>query len=222
MGVIRQSLKVVVVVVVVGITGTIAAGASPARRVRHPRILILGDSLSAGYGVAVGHSWVDFLRRKLAHEGWDCPIRNASISGETSSGGRVRLPELLHRLKPRILILELGANDGLRGSSLSILQRNLEAMIRSATRHGTRVLLVGILLPPNYGPYYTHRFDALYPTLARTYHLAFVPFLLAHVATHRSLMQPDGLHPRARASPRILANVWPILRPLLPHACHRG
>ncbi len=220
MRVISKRLRVVLVVT--GIMGALAADSHAALRVHHPRILILGDSLSAGYGVAIGHSWVDLLRRKLARTGWVCPIRNASISGETSSGGRARLPGLLRRLEPRILILELGANDGLRGSSLTLLRINLEAMIHTALRRGVRVLLVGILLPPNYGPYYTHRFDALYPALAREDHLAFVPFLLAHVATHRALMQPDGLHPRGRASPRILANVWPALRPLLPGACHRG
>jgi acyl-CoA thioesterase-1 len=220
MGVIGKRLKVMLIMA--GVMVTLAAGTHAAQRVHHPRILILGDSLSAGYGVALGHSWVDLLRRTLARKGWFCPIRNASISGETTSGGRARLPGLLKRLKPRILILELGANDGLRGSSLTVLRANLEAMIHAALGRGVRVLLVGILLPPNYGPYYTHRFDALYPALARQDHLAFVPFLLAHVATHRTLMQPDGLHPRGQASPLILANVWPALRPLLPGACHRG
>lgn len=182
-------------------------------------ILILGDSLSAGYGVAEGKSWVDLLRQKLSHDHWRCRVVNASISGETSSGGRIRLPALLRRWHPKILVLELGANDGLRGSSLRILRANLIAMIRRAEKAQAQVLLIGILLPPNYGPYYTGHFAAIYTHLARSMHLPFVPFLLAHVATHRSLMQADGLHPNARGEPRVLANVWPELVTLLPHAC---
>ena len=185
-------------------------------------ILILGDSLSAGYGVAEGHSWVDLMRKKLARRHWQCRVVNASISGETSSGGRVRLPGLLRRYHPRIVVLELGANDGLRGASLGTLRTNLAAMIRRAESAQATVLLIGILLPPNYGPYYTGRFAAVYRRLARAEHLAFVPFLLAHVANHRKLMQADRLHPNALGEPRVLANVWPKLRPLLSRACSQG
>ncbi|MHB1543784.1 MAG: arylesterase [Gammaproteobacteria bacterium] len=185
-------------------------------------ILILGDSLSAGYGVAEGRSWVALLRRKLVRSHWQCHVVNASISGETSSGGRVRLPALLRHFHPKILMLELGANDGLRGTSLRILRTNLTAMIRRAEGSGATVFLIGIELPPNYGPFYTKRFSGIYQHLARAMHLAFVPFLLAHVATHRKLMQPDGLHPNAQGEPRVLANVWPNLKPLLPRACLRS
>ncbi|EQD34933.1 lipolytic enzyme, G-D-S-L, partial [mine drainage metagenome] len=162
----------------VGFAGS--ASATPIRPVSGT-LLILGDSLSAGYGVAQGRSWVALLRRKLLHNHWHCRVVNASISGETSSGGRVRLPELLRRFHPKILILELGANDGLRGASLRILRKNLVAMIRRARAAGTTVLLIGILLPPNYGPYYTGRFARIYQHLAHVMHLPFVPFLLAHV-----------------------------------------
>lgn len=191
----------------------------------HPalgNILILGDSLSAGYGVAEGHSWVALLRKKLQRNRWSCRVVNASISGETSSGGAVRLPPLLQRFHPKILLLELGANDGLRGASLRILSMNLVAMIREARAAGALVLLIGVYLPPNYGPFYTRHFAGIYQSLAHTYRLPFVPFLLAHVATHRKLMQPDRLHPNARGEPGVLANVWPVLKPLLPRACLRS
>lgn len=179
---------------------------------------MLGDSLSAGYGIDVRAGWVTLLAQRLHEQGYPHAVVNASISGDTTAGGRARLPDALKRHRPGILVLELGANDGLRGLSLNETRANLDAMIKSAQSAGTRVLLVGIHLPPNYGPAYTKKFHAIYQGLAQTYNLPLVPFLLEGVALAPELMQADGLHPRAAAQPRLLDNVWPYLEPLLKPA----
>lgn len=186
------------------------AGAAPA-----PSILVVGDSLSAGYGIELRDGWVTLLQQRLSKQGYPHAVVNASISGDTTSGGRTRLAAALKRHRPEIVILELGGNDGLRGLSLRETRANLEAMVKTAQTAGARVLLVGIHLPPNYGPEYTGKFHAIYRDLAHAYDLAFVPFLLEGVALVPGLMQPDGIHPRAAAQPRLLDNVWPYLEPLL-------
>jgi len=175
----------------------------------------MGDSLSAAYGIETSQGWAALLTKRLAARGYDYTVINASVSGDTTAQGLTRLPLELAQHHPAIVILELGANDGLRGLSLDAMQENLAHMIMQSEKAGARVLLIGIYLPPNYGPEYTQKFAAVYPQLAREYHLPLVPFLLAGVAEHRDWMQADGLHPIATAEPRVLDNVWPYLQPLL-------
>lgn len=180
-----------------------------------PRLLVLGDSLSAAYGLPREAGWVALLQSRLAREKFPYEVINASISGETTAGGRTRLPQLLARHRPEIVILELGANDGLRGLPLTETRNNLEAMIVTAKRAGARVLLVGMRLPPNYGPAYAEPFQALFAELARRHRVAYVPFLLQSIAGRRDYFQGDGLHPTTEAQPLILDTVWPALLPLL-------
>lgn len=175
----------------------------------------MGDSLSAAYGIETSQGWAALLQERLRAHGHDEQVVNASISGDTSAQGLTRLPPELARHHPAIVILELGANDGLRGLAVTNMRENLARMIQLCKQAGARVLLVGIYLPPNYGPQYTQAFAAVYPQLARQYHVPLVPFLLAGIAEHRNLMQGDGLHPLASAEPRVLDNVWPLLEPLL-------
>ena len=178
-------------------------------------ILVMGDSLSAAYRLDVSQGWVALLKARLAAEGYDYTVVNASVSGETTSGGITRLPQALDAAHPAIVILELGANDGLQGDSVKTLQDNLGRMIELSTAHGAKVLLVGILLPPNYGPQYTGAFQAVFPALAKKYAVPLLPFLLTGVADHRELLQDDGMHPKAAGEPKVLDNVWPYLKPLL-------
>ena len=180
-----------------------------------PSILVVGDSLSAGYGIEIRDGWVTLLQQRLIKQGYPHLVVNASISGDTTSGGRTRLPNALKRHRPQIVILELGGNDGLRGLPLRETRANLDAMIKAAQSVGARVLLVGIHIPPNYGPEYTGKFHAIYHDLARSHGTALIPFLLDGVALTPGSMQPDGIHPRAGAQPRLLDNVWPHLEPLL-------
>lgn len=180
-----------------------------------PNILVLGDSLSAAYGLPQEAGWVSLLKSRLAQEKFPYQVVNASISGETTSGGRSRIAALLKQHKPAIVILELGANDGLRGLSLQQTRDNLEAMILACRRSRAQVLLVGMRLPPNYGPAYTQPFHALYGELARKYQIRQVPFLLEAIAGRRDYFQADGLHPTAQAQPLILDTVWSELRGML-------
>jgi len=180
-----------------------------------PVLLVVGDSLSAEYGLSRGTGWVQLLADRLRDSGSDYRVVNASISGETTSGGRSRLPALLKEHRPGIIVLELGANDGLRGLPLSVLRDNLAAMIREAQAAGVKVLLVGIRVPPNYGRDYSERFAGTYAALARESKVRFVPFLLEGFADSLELFQADRIHPTAEAQPRILDNVWPVLRPML-------
>lgn len=175
----------------------------------------MGDSLSAAYGIETSQGWVALLEQRLQSEGYDWRVVNASVSGDTTAQGLTRLPLELARHRPAVVILELGANDGLRGLSVTAMRGNLARMIGLSEKAGAKVLLVGIYLPPNYGPEYTREFAAVYPRLAREYRLPLVPFLLAGVAEHRDWMQADGLHPLAMAEPRVLDNVWIKLEPLL-------
>ena len=178
-------------------------------------VLVLGDSLSAAHNIPVEAGWVHLLDQRLDKMEPKWRAVNASISGETSLSGRNRLPALLQEYRPAVLVIELGANDGLRGLPLASLRGNLEAMIEQARQHGARVLLLGIELPVNYGPQYRDGLREVYAGLAREHHAALLPFLLEGVALDPSLMQPDGLHPVAAAEPRVLHNVWRVLQPLL-------
>lgn len=182
-------------------------------------ILVLGDSISAGYGVEDGRGWVALLRERLAREGYAYRVVNASISGDTTDGGRARLPAALRRYDPVVVIIELGGNDGLRGLPLSRMQANLEAMVGSARRAGARVLLLGLRLPPNYGPVYIGRFHAVFEQVSHAAKVPLVPYLLAGVDDRPALMQADGIHPTAAAQGRLLDNVWGRLQTLLgtPH-----
>jgi acyl-CoA thioesterase-1 len=180
-----------------------------------PAILVLGDSLSAGYGIPAEQGWVSLLQRRLAERGFPHQVVNASISGDTTSGGLSRLPAALERHRPTLVILELGANDGLRGQLPLAMANNLGRMIELSRQAGAQVLLAEMRIPPNYGPSYTQKFQATFGELAKHYDIPLIPFLLEGVAGNPALIQEDGLHPRAEAQPRILDNVWPVLEPLL-------
>jgi acyl-CoA thioesterase I len=180
-------------------------------------ILVLGDSLSAAYGIPRESGWVALLQQQLTN-GNDAPgarVINASISGDTTDGGLARLPPLLQKHKPAIVVLELGANDGLRGFQIRRLRENLEKLIQLSQGSGAKVLLIGIKIPPNYGLRYTSDFYESFTLLAHEYNIPLVPFLLDGVATRPELMQEDRLHPRAEAQPRILKTVWPYLKKML-------
>ena len=182
-------------------------------------ILVVGDSLSAEYGLARGTGWVALLEARLAREKVAARVVNASISGDTTSGGRSRLPALLAQYKPTHVVIELGGNDALRGLPLKSTEDNLDAMARAAKAAGARVLLVGMQVPPNYGRAYNQGLAALFAAVAKKEGTALVPFLLKGVADGpdaEALFQPDRIHPKAEAHPAMLANVWPALRALLP------
>lgn len=177
--------------------------------------MVFGDSLSAGYGVESGSGWVDLLKQRLSEKQLPYQVVNASISGDTSAGGLSRIAAELKRHRPDILILELGANDGLRGLPLKAMKNNLSSIIRQAKETGAQVLLLGMQMPPNYGPRYTERFSAIYGELAKEQQLPLVPFLLKKVALDPALMQPDNLHPNSKGQPLLLEMVWPVLQPML-------
>lgn len=176
---------------------------------------MFGDSLSAGYGLRPDEGWVPLLQKRLQAQGYVTPVVNASVSGETSGGGAQRLPRALQLHKPGIVILELGANDGLRGLPVGQIRTNLEKMIGIIRASGAQLVLVGTRLPPNYGPRYTADFYRMYGDIAHHDHLPFVPFLLEAVALNPDLMLQDGLHPNARGAALVLNTVWPRLSPLL-------
>ena len=181
-------------------------------------ILIVGDSLSAEYGLKRGSGWVALLEKRLAREKLAASVVNASISGDTTSGGRSRLPQLMQKHKPTHVILELGGNDALRGLPLKQTEANLVAMARAAKAGGARVMVIGMQVPPNYGRKYGDEFSALFANVARSESAALVPFLLKGVADGPdalALFQPDRIHPSEAAHPLMLDNVWPVLRPLL-------
>jgi len=180
-----------------------------------PAIMVVGDSLSTGYGIDASKGWVNLLQQRLHNNGFPHQVINASVSGDTSRGGLARLPAALERHQPAIVILELGGNDGLRGLSLKSLQDNLAAMIESSLDAGAQVLLAEMRIPPNYGPVYTKKFQTLYAELAQRFAIPLIPFLLEGVAGNDRLMQNDGIHPVAEAQQRILENVWPTLESLL-------
>lgn len=191
------------------VTTSAAAPASP------PVVLVLGDSLSAGYGIPLAQGWVHLLQQRIDRTGLPHRVVNASISGDTTAGGLARLPPLLGEYRPAVLVLELGANDGLRGFSPKQIEAGLGEMIRMAQAAGSRVLVVGVRLPPNYGAAYRERFQRVFADAATRHGAALSARLLDGVAGNPALMQADGLHPVAGAQPRMLDNVWPVLLPLL-------
>lgn len=178
------------------------------------KVLVMGDSLSAGYGIDIEKSWVSLLEKELTKKN-DVQIINASVSGETSSGGNNRLGALLNEHKPDIVILELGGNDALRGQPLKLLEKNLQAMIEASKKNNAEVLLTGMQIPPNYGARYSNQFKELYPKLAEKNNIALVPFLLEGIGGRPELMQRDGIHPTAEAQPIIVNNVKPALEKML-------
>ena len=180
-----------------------------------PVILVLGDSLSAGYGIPVEQGWVARLQKRLDAEGYGYTVVNASVSGETTVGGLERLPRALAKHAPAVVIIELGGNDGLRGLPVSELRANLEALVAASRKSGAEALLAAIRMPPNYGPQYTERFYAVYESIAREQKVPWVPFFLEGVALREDLFQDDGIHPDLEAQPILLDNVWPVLEPLL-------
>ncbi|MEO5573800.1 MAG: arylesterase [Gammaproteobacteria bacterium] len=180
-----------------------------------PTILIFGDSLSASYGIAQKAGWVNLLQQRLAAQGYAHKVVNASISGETTSGGLTRIQRVLDTYNPNYIIIELGGNDGLRGLPLHKIRSNLTTMIEKSREHGAQVLLAGMRLPPNYGPAYTKKFHDIYLSLAQQYKVAVLPFFLEGIAQKTELMQADGIHPRSVAQTLVLDNVWEVLEPLL-------
>jgi acyl-CoA thioesterase I len=184
-------------------------------------IVVYGDSLSAAYGIARARGWVALLEERLKREQIQIQIQihysvvNASVSGETTSGALARMQAVLERHRPSIVILELGANDGLRGMPVAQMSKNLAAMIEHSRKAGAQVLVVGMKLPPNYGPDYTQAFEASFSELAKRYHTSLVPFLLEDFATRPELFQSDRIHPTEEAQPLMLERVWNALRPML-------
>ena len=180
-----------------------------------PRLVVLGDSLSAGYGIRPEEGWVALLSRRLGKEGYGYRVVNASVSGETSGGGLARLPRVLATHRPAVLVVELGANDGLRGLPLDELRKNLAMIVSTAQSAHATVLLVGMRIPPNYGPEYTSGFTNSFVEVSMARHTALVPFLLERVAASDANFQSDGLHPIASVQGLLLDTVWPMLKPLL-------
>mgnify|MGYP001075102168 FL=1 len=180
-----------------------------------PKILVLGDSISAGYGLAANEGWVSLLQNRLKTQGYGYRVVNASVTGETTTGGLARLPRALSLHQPVIVVIELGGNDGLRGLPLDTSRANLQKMIDLSLGAGAKVLLLGMKIPPNYGPRYANEFENLYAALARRNKLAFEPFFLDKIALADGMMQEDGIHPTAKAQPIMLETLWPRLTPLL-------
>ena len=196
----------------VGLAVAPSVQASPAQQ---PVILVVGDSLSAGYGVAVDSTWVALLQKRLAAQGYGYRVVNASVSGDTTGAARTRLPRALELHHPAIVILELGGNDGLRGLPLRQVRENFQFLIERSRAAGAQVVLIGMRMPPNYGAAYAEGFHALYGELARGYGTPLVGFFLDGVALDENLMQADGIHPTADAQPRLLDNLWPALQQVL-------
>ncbi|MGR3905532.1 arylesterase [Burkholderia sp. SR8] len=202
--------------------GTVLAATMPARAATpaaptsgQPALVVLGDSLSAEYGLPRDTGWVALLRQRLAAERIDYSVANASVSGDTTSGGRARLPAVLQRLKPSIVVVELGSNDALRGVPLATTEQNLRDIIAGARNAHAKVVLVGMYVPPNYGPDYTQKFHAVYTRLSKELDVPLVPFLLAGIENKPEMFQSDQMHPAQQAQRILLDNVWPALKPLL-------
>jgi acyl-CoA thioesterase-1 len=187
----------------------------PAHAASAPVLLVLGDSISAGYGLAAGQGWVHLLEERVRKEGYAYQVVNASISGDTTAGGRNRLPALLAQHHPRIVVIELGGNDALRGGNLEATRANLDAIVAAVQAAGAKPLLVGMQLPPNYGSAYVRAFGQLFIDVAKARKIPVVPFVFEGFAEDLAQFQPDRVHPLASAQPRILDNVWPTLVSLL-------
>jgi len=194
---------------VVGLIPSVVSASEP------PVLLVLGDSLSAGYGMEREKSWVSLLEQRLKERGYAYKVLNSSISGDTSQGGLTRLPRLLERYQPQIVIIELGANDGLRGIDPAVTRANLADMITKSQASGARVLLAGIRLPPNYGSAYLQQFESMYSDLASEYQTMLVPFFMDGVAMEPELLQADNIHPNEMGQPVLLDNIWEVLEPAL-------
>jgi len=203
-------LKHSLLLILLALAPALTSAAQPA-----PVIMVFGDSLSAAYGIPLERGWVAMLQQRLSEQGYPHAVINASISGETTRGGLSRIGAALATHRPAIVILELGANDGLRGLPTEDMRRSLAAMIVQCRQNQARVLLVGMLLPPNYGPIYARQFQQSFEEVAKQYELPAPPFLLDGVAGNAELAQEDGLHPKAEAQARILDNVWGALKTLL-------
>ncbi|MEX3978798.1 arylesterase [Paraburkholderia sp. EG287A] len=199
---------------------TANAATNPAAKAK-PNIVVLGDSLSAEYGLPRDTGWVALLRQRLTSERIDYNVANASISGDTTSGGLTRLPLVMQRIKPAIVIVELGANDALRGVPLTTTDSNLRAIVTQIRKGGAKPVLIGMYVPPNYGVDYTRDFHAIYERLAKELNVPLVPFLLAGLADKPELFQADQIHPTQQAQPLLLDNVWPTLKPLLGSGVRR-
>jgi len=180
-----------------------------------PVLLVLGDSVSAGYGLAAGTGWVTLLSQRLQAEGYPYSVVNASISGDTTAGGRARLPSYLSKNQPAIVVIELGGNDALRGGNLAATRANLDAMVTAALDAKAKVLIVGMQVPPNYGPAYAREFNALFADVAKSRRVPVVPAFFAGFGDDLAMFQPDRIHPTLEAQAKLLDNVWPALKPLL-------
>jgi acyl-CoA thioesterase-1 len=210
-------VKLLLLAIVVGLYVPLCVDAATANKVapQGPVILVMGDSLSAGYGIDIKVGWVALLDQRLSAKGYGYRVVNASVSGETSAGARGRLTKLLELHRPSILILEIGANDGLRGLPVKQTRENLSVMVKQAKNAKAAVVLAGMQMPPNYGARYTQDFAAAFADVARAEKTVLIPFFLEGIALDMKLVQADGLHPTAAAQPRLLDNVWTALKPLL-------
>lgn len=206
----RALVRLLLVVTLAAVAGFPLAATQQARTV-----LVLGDSISAGYGLPAGSGWVDLLARRVASEHPSYRVVNASITGDTTAGGRARLPTLLAQHHPSVIVVELGGNDGLRGGDLKATRTNLDAIVATSQKAGAKVLIAAMRMPPNYGPAYVREFSDLFATVARERSAALVPFLFEGFAEKTDLFQPDRIHPTAAAQSMILDNVWPYLDRLL-------
>lgn len=206
------------VMIIVAAMLLLPPGLAAARSVQptgNKTVLVLGDSLSAAYGLQASQGWVALTTQRMrgTHPGWR--LVNASISGETTSGGASRASAEITRTQPAVVVIELGANDGLRGLALAQTRANLDQIIRAAKAANAKVLLIGMRLPPNFGPQYTHAFEQIYVDLARQHGTTFLPFLLAPIAADRKAFQADNMHPTAQVQPKLRDHVWRLLQPLL-------
>ncbi|PCE24242.1 arylesterase [Burkholderia ubonensis] len=212
----RRNRRAALAALLGGVLAATAAGlACAATPPAQPVIVVLGDSLSAEYGLPRDTGWVALLRQRLATERIDYSVANASVSGDTTSGGRARLPAVLARLKPAVVVVELGANDALRGVPLATTERNLREIVADAQRARAKVVLVGMFVPPNYGLDYTQKFHGIYTRLSKDLRVPLVPFLLAGIENRPDMFQADQIHPTQQAQGVLLDNVWPSLKPLL-------
>lgn len=209
---VQHSLRWLAALLLTTLAGLVMANPVAAKPAQ---ILVVGDSLSAGYGLSAGEGWVDLLTKKLAREKIAAQVINASISGDTTAGGLARLPALLVKHKPTLVVIELGGNDGLRGSPVAAAKANLMKMAELAKASGAKVLVVGMRMPPNFGPSYTAQFEAMYAEVAKAVGGGLVPFFLDRIGTDLSKFQADKIHPTAAAQPELLDTVWPALAKLL-------
>ena len=208
----RRALVLFAIACTVRANPPAAAGAAPAST---PNVVVLGDSISAGYGLPAGSGWVVLLGEKLRQTGYGYRVVNASVSGETTAGARARLAHVLDLHRPAVVLVELGGNDGLRGLPIAQTRDNLDAIVAKVQDSGAVAIIIGMRMPSNYGPLYTQQFAALYGEVARARHAPLVPFLLAAIADEDANFQPDRIHPVAAVQPQLLGTVWPVLEPVL-------